>query len=294
MPDSTRKSNWTFAECCGLLWSVLQGFKRNNGFLLTGAVAYYTLLSLVPLSILILTVLSQFIPQEQLLHTLSAYLDLVVPGYTALMVGQVEVFLAHRHLVGFIGFLVMLFFSSMAFTTLEKAMTVIFFPDVAKNRRTFVFSVFMPYLYIGLMGAGLALVSVIAGAFETLEHRQVAMWGMKLDLAGATGFALYFLGIAGEVLMHASIYLVMPVVRITLRYALIGGIACTVLWEITRRLLVWYYASISYINVIYGSIATVVVAMFCIEIVVLILLLGAQVIVEIERRNRERPEPEGE
>ena len=39
---------------------VFTGFRANQGFLLAGAVAYYTLLSLVPMLALILVSLSQF------------------------------------------------------------------------------------------------------------------------------------------------------------------------------------------------------------------------------------------
>jgi YihY family inner membrane protein len=107
--------------------------------------------------------------------------------------------------------------------------------------------------------------------------------GWNLNLGGATGAALYILGIVGEVLMFTSIYLVMPTVRIKFRYALIGGITAAILWEITRRVLIWYYAVISIVNVIYGSIATTVVSLLSIEAVAVILLFGAQVIAELER-----------
>ena len=67
----------------GFLWRAVHDFRRNQGFLLSGAVAYYTLLSVVPFSILALTVLSHFIGEEQLVHTLATYLELVIPGYAA-------------------------------------------------------------------------------------------------------------------------------------------------------------------------------------------------------------------
>jgi YihY family inner membrane protein len=91
----------------------------------------------------------------------------------------------------------------------------------------------------------------------------------------------------GEVLMLTSLYLVMPVGRITFRHALIGGIAATILWEITRRVLVWYYSVLSLVNLIYGSFATAVVALLSIEAAALILLLGAQVIAELEHMTDE-------
>lgn len=67
------------------------------------------------------------------------------------------------------------------------------------------------------------------------------------------------------------------------------------LWEITRRLLVWYYAAVSKVNVIYGSIAITVVALLSIEVVAIILLLGAQVIAELERKpeNSDREKQSG-
>jgi len=266
------------------LLRVLRGFRRNQGLLLSGAVAYYTLLSIVPLSILALIVLTHFIEEQQLIHTLSTYLEMVIPGYAATLTEQVRAFLEHSKVIGVIGLLGMLFFSSIAFSMLENAMSVIFFQRVRIQRRNFLISAIIPYAYIFLLGLGIVMVSFIVGAIETLESRHLTLLGWTLDLGGATGVTLYILGIVGEVLMLTSIYLVMPVARVRFRHALIGGITAAILWEITRRVLIWYYAAVSMVNVIYGSIAITVVALLSIEVVVVIMLLGAQVIAELERK----------
>ncbi len=263
--------------------------------MLSGAIAYYTLLSIVPMSILALIVLSHFIEETQLFHTLSTYLEMMIPGYAATLTEQVRVFLEHRKVIGGIGFMVMLFFSSIAFTVLENAMSVIFFHRVRIQRRHFLISAIIPYMYIFLMGLGIVLVSFISGAIETFEGRQLMIFGWGVRLQGASGVALYILGIIGEVLLLTSLYLVMPVARITFRHALIGGVTATVLWEITRRVLVWYYSVLSMVNLIYGSFATAVVALLSIEAIALILLLGAQVVAELERTAGElaRKKPSG-
>jgi membrane protein len=277
--------NGTLRRPFSFLLGILRDFKRNQGLLLSGAVAYYTLLSIVPMSILALIGLSHFTEEEQLFHTLSTYLEMIIPGYAATLTEQVRVFLEHRNVIGIIGFLAMLFFSSIAFTVLENAMSVIFFHRVRIKRRHFLISAIIPYVYILVLGLGILLVSFITGAIETLENRQLIIFGLRLSLEGTSGVALYILGIIGEVLLLTSLYLVMPVVRITFRRALIGGIAATILWEITRRVLVWYYSVISVVNLIYGSFATAVVALLSTEAVALILLLGAQVIAELERKT---------
>lgn len=261
---------------------VLRGFIRNQGLLLSGAVAFYTLLSIVPMSILALIVLTHFIEEQQLIHTLSTYLEMVIPGYAATLTEQVRVFLEHRKAVGIIGFLVMLFFSSMAFSMLGKAIAVIFSQRPGIHRRNLLVSAIIPYLYIITMGLGIILVSLVTGAIETLKSRQLIVFGLNLNLEGSTVLLLDLMGVLAEMLMLTSFYLVMPLERIRFHHALVAGIIATILWEITRRVLVWYYSVVSMVNVIYGSITTVVVALLSIEVVAIILLLGAQVIVELE------------
>ena len=263
------------------LLSVARDFINNQGLLLSGAVAYYALLSIVPLSLLVLVVLTHFIGEEQLIITLSTYLGMVMPGYEATLTKQMRSFLEHRHAVGLIGFIIMLFFSSIAFSVLEKAMSVIFSKQIRIKRRNFFISAIIPYVYIFIMALGLLLVSFIVGAIETLESERLTILGWSLNIGGITGVVLYILGIVGEMLMFTSFYLVMPEVRVQFRYSLIGGIAATILWEITRRVLIWYYAVISMVNLIYGSIAIAVVTLLSIEVVATILLLGAQVIAEL-------------
>jgi YihY family inner membrane protein len=265
--------------------SAARDFRRNQGFLLSAAVAYYTLLSIVPMSILALTVLSNFIGEEDLVHTLATYLELLVPGYAATLTEQVRVFVQNRQFVGIIGFLVMLFFSSIAFTVLEKAISVIFYHHVRNRRRSFLVSAIIPFIYICAIAIGIMAVSIIVGGVETLENRHIALMGRNLSFEGTTRIALYILGIGGEVLLLTSFYLVLPVVRITFRNALMGGVWATVLWETARRFLVWYYASLSMVNIIYGSFATVIVILLSIEVSALIILFGAQIIAEFENRG---------
>jgi membrane protein len=294
MTDTQQSDQGKASRFFSFMAAVVRDFRRNQGFLLSGAVAYYTLLSVVPMSILVLTVLSHVIGEEHLVSTMATYLEMVVPGYTATLLEQVRVFVENRQVIGSIGFIVMLFFSSIAFTVLENAISVIFFHHVRHERRGFLVSALIPFVYICALALGIVLVSVVVGAVETLESRHLILFNRSMSLAGTERVALYILGIAGELLMLTSIYLVMPVVRISFRHALIGGVVATLLWEITRRILVWYYASLSMVNIIYGSIATVVVALLSIEVSALILLLGAQIIAELETPRASAPvEPSG-
>jgi membrane protein len=266
---------------------VLKGFRANQGLLLAGAVAYYTLLSLVPLLILVMIVLSHAIDAERLLVTLSAYLAFVVPGRSGALVEELRTFLEHRHVIGPVLLLTLVFFSALAFTVLENAMSVIFFHRVAIKRRRFLTSVLMPYVFILFLGIGFLMVTVVSGALQSLGTRSIEILGEIRSLGSLSAALIYLIGVAGEVLMLTAIYLVMPAGRLSLRHALIGGVTAGLLWELTRHVLVWYYASMSSIQVVYGSLTTSIIVLLSVEIGAIVLLLGAQVIAEYERVRRE-------
>lgn len=267
----------------------LKGFRANQGLLLAGAVAYYSLLSILPLLMLVVVALSHVISQDELLQAVGRYLNWLVPGQSKPIVDEVAHFLEHRDLVGGVLVVTMLFFSSLAFTVLENAMCVIFQHRVAIRRRHFMVSAIMPYCYILSLGAGMLVVTLVAGSLQVLGEESVQLFGYSWSLNGVSGVLLYLLGLGGEVLVLTSIYLVMPVGRLSLSHALIGGVTAALLWEVARRILVWYFTTLSQVNVVYGSMTTAIVVMFSLEIGATLLLFGAQVISEFERVGRERP-----
>ncbi|HEY0885597.1 MAG TPA: YihY/virulence factor BrkB family protein [Ramlibacter sp.] len=265
---------------------VLKGFTANQGLLLAGAVAYYALLSVVPLLILSVIALSHVIDQRELLETLAIYLEWLMPGQSGAIVEELASFMEHRDVLGWVLLGTMLFFSSLAFTVLEKAMSVIFLHRVVVRRRHFLVSALLPYCYILCLGFGLLIVTVVAGGLQAMGQESFRLLGREWSLRGLSGLLLYLLGLAGEIFVLTSVYMVMPVGRLSWRHALMGGATAALLWEVTRHLLVWYFSTLSQVNVVYGSLTTAIVVLLTLEIAAGLLLLGAQVISEYERIER--------
>lgn len=268
---------WQFAR------RVMSGFRANQGFLLAGAVAYYTLLSIVPMLALILVSLSQFRETAGLLEALREYLALVSPGQAEALISQIRLFLENWKVIGAAGLVLLLFFSSVAFTVLENAMSVIFFHRVAIKRRHFLISAIIPYGYILLLAAGILLVSAVSGSLTAMGDRSVTLFGQFWSLDSTSTALIYLFGVLGEIALLTSLYLVMPVGRLALSHALIGGLTAAVLWEITRHIMVWYFSTLSLVNLVYGSFGAAIVILLSLEAAAIILLLGAQVIAEYER-----------
>ncbi len=271
---------------------VLRSFRANQGFLLASAVAFNTLLSILPLLILLLVALTHVIDEALLLSTLRRYLELVVPGQSAAIVDELAMFLAHVDAIGWVLLVTLVFFSSLAFTVLENAMSVIFLHRVAVRRRPFLVSLLIPVCYILFLAVGLLLVSLVSGALQAMSTESIEFLGHTESLGRVSALLLYLIGVAGEILVLTSVYMVMPVGRPTLSHALIGGVTAGLLWELTRHVLVWYFSTLSQVKVVYGSLTTAIVVLLSLEIASLVLLLGAQVIAEYERfcaEARERP-----
>lgn len=269
------------------VWQTLRAFRANQGLLLAGAIAYYALLSIVPLLILIVIGLSHFVDQQELLQTIQRYLEWFAPGQSEPLVTELSRFLVHRQVLGPVLLLTLFFFSSLAFTVLENAMSVIFIHRVAIRRRHFLLSALLPYLYILFLGSGLLVVSAVAVGLEAISDDSLTFFGHIYPLKRLSGVLLYLLGVTGEVLLLTSVYLVMPVGRLSVSHALIGAITATALWEIARHLLVWYLSTRSQVTLVYGSLTTAIVVLLSLEVAATLLLYGGQVISEYERIGRE-------
>jgi YihY family inner membrane protein len=264
----------------------LSDFLRNRGLLLAGAVAYNTLLSLVPLFALLLVALSHVLDERLLIHAVAVNLDFLVPGQAQAITDQIGAFLKHRDVVGGVGVVGLLFFSALAFSILENAMAMIFHHRVPKRRHPLL-SAIIPYLFMMALGGGLLLVTLITAGLEALGRGSIHVLGQAWSLAGLSRTLLHALGMIGSALMLTALYMVLPARRVTFRRAFTGGVAATILWEIVRHVLVWYFRTLSLVNVIYGSLATTVIVLLTLETAALILLFGAQVIAELERRSSE-------
>lgn len=263
----------------------LRGFNANQGMMLAGAIAYYALLSMVPLLILSVIGLSHWVDQDALLMALGRYLEWLVPSQSQAVLGDIDGFLKNGIAIGAVLLVTMLFFSSLAFGILEKAMGVIFaHRGVAKKRHRLVSAV-LPYCFVLALGITLLFLTLASIALQALAQESVHFLNHDWSLVGVSGLFFYLLGVLVETLIVAAIYLALPVGRMPWRHALIGGLVATSTWEVIRHVLVWYFTTLSKASVVYGSLTTAVVALFCMEIIAALLLLGAQVISEYERLN---------
>jgi membrane protein len=262
---------------------VLKAFQANQGLLLAGAVAYYALLSIVPLLILMVIALSHVIDQALLLTTLNRALEFVVPGQGKALVVELKALLDHREVIGWVLFITMLFFSSLGFKVLENAISVIFLHRIQVRKRHILVSLLLPFGYIIFISTVLFFGTFVIVDLVAIGGESLVILGHSWSLHGISHGLIYAAGVLGEIVLISSIYYFMPVGRLTAHHAMIGGISAALLWEMIRSVLGWYFGTLSQVSVVYGSLTTSIIVLLSMEVAATLLLLGAQVIAEYER-----------
>src|SRR5258706_537859 len=161
LPLVSPETNHIIKHPAAFALQVLRAFNANQGLLLAGAVAYYTLLSIVPLLILVVIGLSHFVEQAALFETLRRALEWVVQGQSVALVRELAAFLAHRAVLGWVLFGTLLFFSTLAFRVLESAISVIFLHRLATRKRSLLVSLAFPLCYIAFIAFALFAGTVV-------------------------------------------------------------------------------------------------------------------------------------
>lgn len=293
---SLRRLLWLAPRALAFGWRALGDFRKNRGFLLASALGYNTLLSIVPLFALVVVVLSTVLDGRVLLEVIGAQLDTVMPGRSGVVVEAFAAFVEQRAKIGIIGFGALLFFSAIGFRMLDDAFSVVFH----RNRRGRTIhplrGFVLPLAYVLLIGIGVFVLTLVMVAFDALPAQGVRWFGRSIDPSTAVPL-IKLLAFVGLVLLISSFYWIMPVAHVRPVRALVGGLVASTLWEGVRSLMVWYFANLSLVDILYGSLSTVVVVLLGLEAAAIILLLGAEIIAELERAARAgRPwyEPAGE
>ncbi|MFT4177032.1 MAG: YihY/virulence factor BrkB family protein [Luteolibacter sp.] len=272
-----------FPKLANFVWRVVRNFfLRNNGMLLTAAVAYHLLISIIPLCAVLVVIFSHFIDQKRLLESIAAEVSLLAPGFTPTLMDVLETFLRNREFVGWIGMGFLLFSSSVAFRVFENAFSIIFHRPMPGMKRKFWISALRPYVFVFIVGIGLAFVTTVTAVLDAQKSHTFEIFGFDIANRRTLGILIYLTSWLSLVLLFAMLYKFMPIVKIPVRHALYGGLTATILWEAIRHLLVTYFTRISSVNVVYGSMATIVIVLITFEIIALIVLLGAQVIAELQ------------
>lgn len=253
---------------------------------LASAIAFDVLLSVIPALALGLVVTSHVVDPDEVKTMIASQLDVLLPGAVTTIVEAYTTIVEQRGAAGGFMTVALLIFGAIAFRTMREALVIVFdSPPPEKKERALLRAV-VPLLYVVLIGLGILVGTLVMVLLDTLPPEGFEVLG--IDMASRTTVSAVgrFVSFLLLVLFFSSFYRYLPPRRPPTRLSLLGGLFAASLWELTRRVLVWYFGQISMVGVVYGSLASVIVLLVSLEIAAAVVLLGGQLIAEIERCSR--------
>lgn len=249
-------------------------FTEDRATVLAAAMAYYTIFSIFPLLLGIISILGFILPsgnaQQMVFDELTGFL----PGSADLIQQNIENVIRLRGTIGVFSLLSFLWGGSGLFSNLRRAANLAW--DIAKTRNFF--SGKMRDAIVMSITAILFLMSMAASTLFSLLDSQNNIGQYWLVTIGSRFIA--FSLILGIFLM---LYKYLPNIRTYWRFTWPGALLGALLFELLRFGFMIYLTNFASYQLVYGSLASVIILLFWIYLSAIIFILGIELNSELYR-----------
>lgn len=246
-------------------------FLKNESLLRATALAYTTLLSLVPLLAIAFSVLKGFGAQNRLAPML---LNQLAAGSEE-AVNRIVVYIGNTNMgsVGAIGLVALIYTSISMLASVEAAFNVVW--GVTKTRS--LYRKFSDYLSVLLVAPLLLLAAT--SITTTLESQWLVGWLLQQSYLGE--LFLYLLSLTRYLSVWGALFLLyifIPNTRVSYRSALLGAMLAGTLWQAAQWCYIHFQIGAGNYNAIYGTLAALPILMVWIYLSWVIVLFGMEVV----------------
>lgn len=253
---------------------------RDDVLILAASTAYAAVLSVFPLLIAVIALLSLFVEQaaaqEAVLRALGPYLpDQSLSLVRETLRGVVQT----REAAGLVGVLGLLWGATAVAGSLREAINRVLraSPRAFWRRKLIDLGMVIVggiFLSLSLLGSALLAVLTVRPLGAAFER--------------AAGGLAQAVGVVGPIVFSAAAFFVayrfLPNVRLTTRSLLWGTVVGVTLFETSKVAFFWYLRTLASYPIVYGPLAGLVVFMVWVYLVAVVVLLGAEVMAVMEGR----------
>jgi len=267
-----RRASWRRIK--GVLRASLPEFLREDSLTLSASIAYYSLLCVFPLLLLLTAVAGVYVRHHELTYRLEILLERFLPIKADVILENMAAVTRNYGRVGLASFLLLLWSSSGMFLPLEKALNRAWSVDRERSWwRSRLVAFEMTLLGVLLVTISLVLIGV---SFYLKAHLTVTLAVPALLASFAYRLLIAVASFALAFVMLLIVMARLPNRRLRLREALPSALLTAVLWDVARVLFTLFLPHFNYRHV-YGSIGVLVAFMTWVYISAAVTLFGAQV-----------------
>ncbi len=261
-----------------------KGFIEHQGTANAAAIAYYTLFSLFPLTLLLISlgsfVLDSQEAQERALAVVAGYFPAAVEFVRTNIVRVLQL----RSTASVVGVLGLVWAASGVFGGLSRAINKAW--DVERPRPAWAERALATGLV--LLSAFLFFLSLYAAPVIELVSRlsRLLLSGSPVSPSVARNLSSTILPFLLTALSFSFFYTVLPSTRVRWVEVLPGALLASLAWQVAQMGFTFYLGTFASYNLVYGSVAAVIALLLWSYISGVIILLGAEFTVQYARRRR--------
>jgi membrane protein len=252
-----------------LIYRTAEGSGHHDAAHLAAGVAYYAFLSIFPLLLGLIALFGFFLPSVDLQERLLSYVGDNIPGATTILQQNITNIIELRGTMGFLSIVLFLWGASAMFRAVNRAINRAW--DITRYRSFFIRTARELGMVLGI--GILFLLSLGASAIISIVRGVVDLPAGPLIIVDAGTRLVAFLLILAVFLL---LYKYIPNTRTRWRDVWLGALLASVLFEIARTLFVFYLANFTSYQLLYGSIASIIILLIWIYYSALIMVLGAE------------------
>lgn len=259
-----------------LAWLGLTRFLDHNGPDRAAAVAYYTLLSLLPLFIFVISLGRLFLGSfEAAYRGTLVLLGGVVVHMDETTLRALRSFVENSTRFQWPGLLLLAWTSKRIFASLFSALESVF----ESRGRGYAKGNLLAFAMVFVTGMGMLITMALTTVLATAEGLLRRMGVMDEMLNGILAFVLaQVLPIFVTFAFFFIVYRVAPHRDVTAGHALIGALLATVLWEAAKAGFAFYVRNLAHYAGMYGALEGVIVLALWLELSISIVLYSGEVV----------------
>lgn len=270
------------------MWRGIVGVYNSDDLTFAASIAYYSLLSLFPFFLLLLSLIAGITSSETDRQSVLDFVLRYFPRQFPFVTSQLESMQGARLKLGVAGSILMIWAAMGVFGAITSAVNhawgVEKQPSYFKHKMISFTMLVMASL---LLLVALALVSAInvveASWFAAVVERYDALRKLQsFAVAWASTFAFIF--------VVGLVFYFVPNAKVRFRDVWVGAVVTGLAWRGALAGFSWYVSDLSRFDKVHGSVAAVVVFLIWIYTSAVILLYGVEVTAANARLRRHRPE----
>lgn len=256
---------------------------------LAASVAFFALLSVLPLVFLLLNVLGFFVSQDRIGHEyLLSFMEGFLPNAWPQLTEEIER-VASERTVRWVVLLTFAWFATLVFYEIEYAMHVVFGTSARRNPLV---ATARSVALLGLFGLLVVASFIATQVMNLLISVAPRIGGLDVLVSAASQFLLsYFLPFVLLLTSVTCLYRYLPQIRPGWREAFTGGLFLALLWELAKHVFSSYVQHLTVYGRMYGSLLAVVLFLLWMYYSAAIFLFGATL---VHRLQQLREAAEGE